>query len=98
MNRCGWASVSMRLKETLSGLASAFFETNNRPRRVATQSVEVSLGARSPAARYDPPLLPELLVRLAPIGSKSPHVMSPVYFGTPPGDAQFASRSAWSPP
>src|SRR3954470_16842770 len=91
----------MRSNATFSGFgSSAFLDTNSRPCRPATHRVEVSLGARSTAARYEPPLDPALLLRLAPSATKSPHGGScgSVYWGTPPGARQLVSRNDWSPP
>ena len=56
MKRVGCAGVSMRLKVVAAAGPSAFVETNNLPRRVATQSGEAAAGALLIATTYEPAL------------------------------------------
>src|SRR3954469_11122514 len=72
-NRPGVLFVSMRVKLTAPGLASAFLETKTRPIRVPAQSVLSSEGARVVATTYSPARLPNAGdVRSWPIGTQSP--------------------------
>ena len=74
----------------------AFCEMNNRPIRVAAQSVLLLLGARSFATTYEPVLSVPKNVPVSvgpPRGTQSPQGDVKV----PKNSLQFASRNAWGP-
>ena len=78
---------------------SAFEDTKTRPRLSPTQSVPVSLGARTVAMMYWPGALsaPKLAEdRSAPIATQSPQ--KPVKNLSPVISLQCTSREAWLPP
>src|SRR2546430_13652400 len=89
------ASVSRRVNVTaLAGSASALLEMKTRPRVVAAQSVELSLGAREIQLTLPPPRVPRavfVVVSESPSSvTQSPHVVPVV--NVPVNSLQFESR------
>src|SRR5205823_8338337 len=104
-NRDGCDDVSMRKKLTVLGFAASALEaTKTRPRRVPTQSVPLSLGARSVATTYPAVSLslpqnfpsPSAFCLPAAKRTQSPQV---TFAGKSPlTSLQCASSVAWLPP
>src|SRR6266566_5214331 len=107
-NRDGCADVSIRKKLTLLGFtAFAFDVTKTRPRRVPTQSVPLSLGARSvattnPAVRLSVPQnfpSPSAFCLLAlPAAKRTQSPQVTLGGKSPLSSLQCGSSVAWLPP
>ena len=104
-NRVGCADVSIRKKLTLFAFAAFALEvTKTRPRRVPTQSVPLSPGARSVATTYPavslslPQNFPSPSALFLPAAKRTQSPQVTLAGKSPLSSLQCASSVAWLPP